>query len=322
MISPCILCSNTDDNVLFNVKELQLGMGDNFSYQQCGSCKSMQLQNVPENLGRYYPNDNYYSFNLGLQIRKKADFLRKLKTGYLLFGTNPIWGRLLSIGYTLPEQLQWMKDLGVAYDDAILDIGTGNGCLLARLFQVGFTNLTGIDPFINESHDYGCIKILKKNIYEITGQYDVVMMHHSLEHMFEPQLILLQAMKIIKPGGSLMIRIPIMGNYGWKNYQTFWCGIDAPRHIFIPSEKQIRILVEQAGFIIEKFYYDSSDYLIWSSEQYQQGIPLHDSKSHMFNKSNSSLFSKKDIQLFRAIMKRENTKANGDTAVICLRKPF
>lgn len=321
MSAPCMLCGNTADNVLYQVKELQLGLDEYFNYQFCGSCGSMQLLDVPGNLGKYYPNEDYYSFKLDLNIREKADTLRKIKADYLLFGKNKLLGSLLSIGYKLPEQMQWMKDMKAKYDDAILDIGTGNGSLLARLFQFGFTNLTGIDPFINESHEYGSIRILKKDIYQVKEQYDVVMMHHSLEHMFEPQRVLQQAMQITKPGGAVMIRIPIMGNYGWQQYGVFWCGIDAPRHIFIPSEKQMRRMVQEAGFTIEKFYYDSSDYLIWSSEQYKVGMPLHDPKSHMFNKDGSSMFSKEDIKRFRSIMKTENEKGNGDTAVICLRKP-
>ena len=320
MTTTCILCGNAQQNELLRIKELQLGLEEYFEYQLCGSCGSMQLQHIPDNLSKYYPNEDYYSFKLNLKLRDKADTLRKIKTEYLLFGKHKILGGLLSIGYKMPEQLQWMKDLGAKFDDSILDIGTGNGSLLARLFQVGFTNLTGIDPFINDSHDYGSIKILKKDIYQINEQYNVVMMHHSLEHMFEPQKVLAQAMKITNPGGTVMIRIPIMGNYGWQKYGVYWCGIDAPRHIFIPTSKQMRKMAEDAGFTIEKFYYDSSDYLIWSSEQYKLGIPLHDPKSHMFNKDGSSLFSKTDIKRFRSIMKVENEKNNGDTAVICLRK--
>ncbi len=319
MTTPCILCGNMANNEIYRVKELQLGLDEYFHYQLCAACGSMQLQDVPANLGKYYPNEDYYSFKLDMHIRKKADPLRKIKSAYLLFGKNKVLGRLLSVGYKMPEQMQWMKDTHAKYDSAILDIGTGNGSLLARLFQIGFTNLTGIDPFINESHNYGSIQILKKDIYEVTDQYDVVMMHHSLEHMFEPQKVLQQAMKITKPGGSVMIRIPIMGNYGWDTYGVFWCGIDAPRHIFIPSEKQMRALVQEAGFVIEKFYYDSSDYLIWSSEQYKKGMALHDPKSHMFH-SDQSMFSKEDIRRFRSIMQKENERGNGDTAVICLRK--
>lgn len=320
MTTPCILCGNTNNNKSYTVKELQLGLDEYFEYQLCGSCGSMQLQDVPDNLGKYYPNEDYYSFKLDMHIHKKADTIRKIQAEYLLFGKNKILGSLLSIGYKMPEQYEWMKITGAKYESAILDIGTGNGSLLAKLFQIGFTNLTGIDPFINASQDYGSIKILKKNIYEVTEKYDVVMMHHSLEHMFEPQRVLEQAGKITNPGGSLLVRIPIMGNYGWQQYGVFWCGIDAPRHIFIPSEKQMRHLAENAGFTVDKFYYDSSDYLIWSSEQYKKGMALHDPKSHMFNKDGSSLFSREDIKRFRSIMKVENEKGNGDTAVICLRK--
>jgi SAM-dependent methyltransferase len=320
MNAPCILCGNTEGNQTYRVKELQLGLDEYFHYQLCSACGTMQLLDVPADLAKYYPNEDYYSFKLNLTIRKKADPLRKIKTDYLLFGKNKLPGALLSVGYKIPEQLQWMKDLHAVYDSAILDIGTGNGSLLARLFQFGFTNLTGIDPFINESLDYGSIKILKQDIYQVAGQYDVVMLHHSLEHMFEPKKVLRQVKKITRPGGMVMIRIPIMGNYGWQQYGLFWCGIDAPRHIFIPSEKQMRKEVAEAGFELEKFYYDSSDYLIWSSEQYKMGIPLHDPRSHMFN-SDGSLFTREDIKRFRAIMHEQNRLGNGDTAVICLRVP-
>ena len=120
------------------------------------------------------------------------------------------------------------------------------------------------------------------------------MMHHSLEHMFDPWKVLKKAWQLLNNGKRLLVRIPIMGNYGWQRYKNYWCGIDAPRHIFIPSEKGMRLLVEQAGFSVEKLEYDSSDYVIWSSEQYLKGIPLHAPNSRMLNKKNS-VFSKKEI---------------------------
>ncbi len=38
----------------------------------------------------------------------------------------------------------------IKFRDRILDVGCGNGSLLAQLLKIGFTNLTGVDPFINE----------------------------------------------------------------------------------------------------------------------------------------------------------------------------
>ena len=320
-MAACIICNNQNDNKVFAIKELQLGLKESFNYQLCSNCGTMQLLDVPEDLGKYYPNEDYYSFNLKLQISEKANALRKIKTDYLLFGKQPILGRLLSIGYKMNELYDWVKFTHAKYDDAILDVGTGNGSLLGRLFNIGFKNLTGIDPFINESKDYGSVKVLKQTIFEVEKQYDVVMMHHSLEHMFEPLNALKQIYKITKPGGRVLIRVPMMGNYGWKTYGEFWCGLDAPRHIFIPSEKGLKQLATDAGFTINKFYYDSFDYVIWASEQYKKGIALHDKNSHLINE-NESMFSKEQLKEFRKKMIAENAKGNGDMAALYLTKPL
>ena len=319
MTDRCILCDNPENNTTVSVTELQLGLGEVFDYLHCGACGSMQLKTVPPDFGKYYPNNDYYSFNLGITIAEKADSFRKLQSEHLLFGKNPVLGRLATIGFNMPDYYQWMKHTRAQYTDSILDIGTGNGSLLTRLHRIGYTNLTGIDPFISESKDYGAVKILKKDVFAVQERYDVVMMHHSLEHMFEPKKVLAQLHTVLKPGGRLLIRIPVMGNYGWKKYGTYWCGIDAPRHIFIPSEKALKLMLEEAGFEIERFEYDSSDYVIWSSEQYLRGMPLHDPKSQMMNPK-ESLFSKTQIKEFRKLIQTENKKGNGDTAAIYLRK--
>ena len=319
MPAPCIICHNSENNQVMMVKELQLGLKEEFAYQLCSKCGSMQLDQFPEDFGKYYPNEDYYSFNLGLTVSKKPDALRKIKASYLLYGKNPLVGSLLSIGYKPPEHYDWMKKTHAQPDDAILDVGCGNGSLLTRLFQMGFTNLTGIDPFINDSKDYGSIKIKRKDIFGTAGSFDVIMMHHSLEHMFNPLEVLKKAYSLLKPGKYLLLRIPVMGNYGWQKYGTFWCGIDAPRHIFIPSEEGIKLLAEQAGFEVTHFEYDSSDYVIWSSEQYVKGIPLHAPNSRMINPKND-VFSDAEIETFKATIKEQNEKGNGDTASIYLYK--
>ena len=318
-MNPCIICNNTYGNEVFNVKELQLGLGKIFTYQLCGNCGSMQLLDAPRDFSLYYPNEDYYSFKLEMKKIKKANYLQVTKTEYLLYDRKKLIGSLLSIGYKKPEFYEWMINTKVHFKDAILDVGCGNGSLLTRLHKMGFCNLTGIDPFVSKHHDYGAIKIFKKEIFELDRKFDMIMMHHSLEHMFEPLKALQKAASLLNDNKYLLVRIPVMGNYGWQKYGTFWCGIDAPRHIFIPSEKGMRMLTEQAGFTVEKLEYDSSDYVIWSSEQYLKGIPLHASNSRMVNKKNS-IFSEKEIKDFKKTIANENRKNNGDTAAFYLKK--
>ena len=192
MSTACIICNNRENNTTIAVKELQLGLGEVFNYRLCGNCGSLQLLDIPADFGKYYPNNNYYSFNLGVAVSQKKDSFSKAQADYLLFNKNKIAGSLFTIGFKMPDYYQWMKNTRAKYSDTILDIGTGNGSLLTNLFKIGFTNLTGIDPFIEESKDYGQIKILKMDVFEVQEQYNLVMMHHSLEHMPEPKKVLHQ----------------------------------------------------------------------------------------------------------------------------------
>ena len=319
LATACIICGNDIGNEVFEVKELQLGLNEVFHYQLCKNCGSMQLMDPPADFSRYYPNEDYYSFKMEMKELKKPGFLQQAKSEFLLYGKNKLIGSLLSIGYKTPEQYDWAKNSKAEPGDAILDVGCGNGSLLTRLFKMGFTNLTGIDPFINEGHDYGAIKIYKKEIHELNEKFDLIMMHHSLEHMFEPLKALQKAYSLLNKNKYLLVRIPVMGNYGWQHYRTYWCGLDAPRHIFIPSEKGMRMLATAAGFEIEKVEYDSNNYLIWCSEQYLKGIPLLAAESWSANQG-KSLFTKEKIKEFEEKMMDENKKNNGDTAAYYLKK--
>src|SRR5262245_42415212 len=157
----------------------------------------MQLINPPSDFGRYYPNEDYYSFKLEMKELKDPGFLQRTKSEYILYKKNKLLGSLLSIGYKIPEQYGWMKNSKTKPTDTILDVGCGNGSLLTQLYKMGFKNLTGIDPFINEGHDYGAIKIQKKEIHDIGEKFDLIMMHHSLEHMFEPLKALQKAFSLL-----------------------------------------------------------------------------------------------------------------------------
>ena len=316
----CKVCGNTGNNQLHKIKEMQLGLREIFTYLECGNCGLMQLQDIPDDFGKYYPNDDYYSFNLGLDVKKKPDTLRKIKASYLIYGKNKLAGSILSAGYKKPEYYDWIKNTGVKYNDAILDVGTGNGSLLHNFYKIGFTNLHGIDPFINEDKDYGPIKIYKKDIFETTGEFDLIMLHHAFEHMDEPLKVLQQLYRLIKREKYLLIRTPIMDKYSWKKYGVNWMDLDAPRHIIIHSLKSMELLAQQAGFELRKTVFDGNYMSLIGSEQYTKDIALPDANSYMENKEASG-YTKSDIESFKAINVQNNKDANADQAAFYLFKP-
>ncbi|MEI7964568.1 MAG: class I SAM-dependent methyltransferase [Chitinophagaceae bacterium] len=316
----CKVCGNQQGNSLYEIKEMQLGFRESFSYMECRGCGCMQLMNIPADLGKYYPNEGYYSFNLSLDVRKKADLLRKLKAGYLIYGKNKIAGKLLSIGYKAPDYYSWIKNAGVQYPDSILDVGTGNGSLLLSLFKIGFTNLHGIDPFIDHSQQYGNISIYKQSVFETHGSYDFIMLHHAFEHMDEPLAVLKKLHRLLNKGKHLLIRTPVMGMYSWKKYGVHWMDLDAPRHIIIHSLNSMQLLAKEAGFEMHKIVYDGNYMSLIGSDQYAKDIALNAPSSYMVNKA-ASAYSKKDIEAFKAINDENNALQQADQAAFYLYKP-
>ena len=59
----CKICGNAENNTHYQAKEMMLGYRDMHDYLQCGNCKCLQLETIPENLPEYYPSKDYYSYS-------------------------------------------------------------------------------------------------------------------------------------------------------------------------------------------------------------------------------------------------------------------
>ena len=225
----------------------------------------------------------------------------------------------MSFGYKKPDYYSWVKIPQVKYDDSILDAGTGNGSLLLSLYKIGFTNLTGIDPFIEQDRQYGPVNIFRKSIFETEGQFDFIMLHHSFEHMDEPLKVLLQLNKLLKKDKCLLIRTPVMGMYSWHKYKERWMDLDAPRHIIIHSLKSMELLANQAGFELRQTVFDGNYMSLIGSEQYAKDIALPDDNSYMVSKEKSG-YTKADIEKFKAINEENDKSGRSDQAAFYLWK--
>lgn len=316
-IMECKICFNTKENKFYEFQEMMYGYRDKFIYFQCPECGCLQQSNYLLDYNKYYPLDYYSYAEINKPISLKY-FIRKYRNNYALFRKGLI-GKLISKRY--PNfAIDSISSIPLTINSLILDIGCGSGLLLLDLFAAGFYNLLGIDPFIERDLIYyNQLRILKKSINEVEGRWDIIMFHHSFEHMPDPIETLRKVSNLLSKDGYCVIRIPTVSSFAWEHYRENWVQLDAPRHLFLHSIKSVEMLSKKVHLDLEKVVYDSSSFQFWGSEQYMKGIPLNSERSYGVNPS-KSIFSKKDMKQFERTAKNLNREKRGDQAVFYLRK--
>jgi SAM-dependent methyltransferase len=267
----CRLCSSPIGET-FLLREIMFGIDERFEYGECTGCATLQLLNIPDDMAPHYP-DEYYSF--ALEQRDDGAFRSFLKATALRLGLMFPGSRIgRFVRRALPSWLFSIPHLNRA--TRLLDVGTGKGALLERLARWGFTHLEGVDPFIEADTNHPRFRIHKGELADLKGQYDVITMHHSLEHVADPEALLREARGLLSPEGTLIVRIPVKGGYFWSHYGTDWVQIDPPRHFHLFTEQGFVALARGQGFKVRELFYDATDFAFWGSELVSRGLTMRD----------------------------------------------
>lgn len=292
---------------------MQLGTRERFRYVECGACDSLQISEIPEDLGRYYPS-HYFSFSLPEpQPPSIYERLRRVRNRAALTGRNP-FGRLLSAvtGYAFAEVGAWLTTLRVPLDARILDVGCGAGHLLCDLAAAGYRDLHGVDPFIGDDLAYANgVSIRKRTIHQMTGPFDLALFVHSFEHVADPAETLASVARLLAPGGYCIVWTPTVPCWAWSHYREDWVQLDAPRHLTIPSPVAMRRMSELAALELLEVRYNSTEFQFTGSESYRRDLALIDG---------GSTYSRRDLRAFRRRARRLNAAGQGDQAAFFLRK--
>jgi len=319
----CPVCLSTPRTELLTVRENMFGIKADFDYAVCADCGSLALTSIPEDMADFYPT-NYYSVDLDPERALGAPGVRQFAR---LVIDSVLWGRGMVSGTatvliarrqlrTLVSVLRSIRRAGLVNgrQTRVLDVGCGSGMLVFALGLAGVQDVTGVDPFLSGERNLSTGGSLRRqDLSEVEGRYDLIMFHHSFEHVPDPQASLLQAIQRLTPAGRVLIRMPTSSSHAFETYGAAWVQLDAPRHLVVLSRSGVERVCQRVGARVVAVDDDSTGFQFWGSEQSLRGIPLMDGQSVMV-KPRDAPFSKRQLRGWEKRAVDLNRAGRGDQA--------
>lgn len=139
----------------------------------------------------------------------------------------------------------------------ILDLGCGRGLFLRVMERFGYSAFgTELDESSARAARAHCgAQVRVGSLVDCSfdaGQFDVITAWQVFEHLHDPDVVLRECHRILRPEGALVMSVPNI-----ESWQACWAGagwfhLDLPRHLFHYSPATLTAMLESRGFRVEK----------------------------------------------------------------------
>jgi 2-polyprenyl-3-methyl-5-hydroxy-6-metoxy-1,4-benzoquinol methylase len=173
------------------------------------------------------------------------------------FYPNEYWGQV-------DPQIEWIKrsqrektkfvDACALQGGTILDVGCGSGFFLRALNAANWTCFgveTGAAATASATRALGSDRVFHGTLLEARyaeERFDVVTLWSALEHTNYPRANLLEARRVIKTGGTVIVQVPNAASYQARWFGGDWFALDAPRHRYHFDQSSLGRLLSDSGF--------------------------------------------------------------------------
>lgn len=221
-LEKCPVCGKTEFRNKLVVEDRTVSH-ESFAVVECVAC-GFQFTNPrpgPNDIGRYYESAAYVSHNSGA-----AGLVNQV---YRLARVFTMRSKVRLLGRYAPQR------------GRVLDYGCGTGHFLAAARGAGW-QIAGLEP--NAAARAAAAQRVGQPIGApedlatlAEGSFDAITLWHVLEHVHALNDTLAQLVRLLRPGGVLLIAVPNAASFDAQHYGARWAAYDVPRHLyhFVPA---------------------------------------------------------------------------------------
>ena len=266
-VTHCPFCDGTERALAFRGVEdwtFRCAPGK-WNYWKCKNCDALYLDPRPTeaSIGRAYAL--YYTHNRtagGALVERAKTLLRH--TCYRAWHGLDLEPRLPLPRFMYPLLAPLRRRVAEPFilqalnrlpRGRLMDVGCGNGGNLAAARQLGWAAQgLELDPQAVTAARAEGLDVRQGNygrLEEFPGAFDCVICSHVIEHVHAPLALMRAIHAAVRPGGVALISLPNADSIVLQAIGENWRGLEAPRHLAIPTAKTMRALIEAQGFAVE-----------------------------------------------------------------------
>jgi SAM-dependent methyltransferase len=186
-------------------------------------------------------------------------------------------GILSFVGRRVVIPFGWLAITGLP-KGRFIDVGCGAGLTVNLAKQLGWSAIgLEIDPCAVLAARQLGLDILEGDydrLTEFKQYFDCIICSHVLEHVHDPRDLLRKLATAVKPGGVLLLTLPNSLSVIRHHFGADWRGLEAPRHLSIPSESQLIELLFEFGFTVQSLADESIETAAESFQIQRRGAAL------------------------------------------------
>lgn len=256
--SRCYLCGTDGVKLYDGLTDQWFGVPGSWNLKRCPECGLVWLDPMPTKEDvwkayRSYFTHEDYSPSVSRQYANIADRLVAglCRLFYKVVMRTTTWRKKEKV-WRLQGDSMFLSG-GIPGHRHLLDVGCGKGSFIARMREQGW-DVEGLevdaDAVEYARSKSGLIVHLGslENIHFPDNTFDVITSNHVIEHVHDPISLIQECLRVLKPGGRLVLATPNIESFGHQYFGRDWSHLDPPRHLRLFTMQTLRECAVRAGF--------------------------------------------------------------------------